>query len=47
LLSSYAAAQEVLIDNGVFSFSRAVTFQILNIYGIRMAGVFMISLGSI
>lgn len=47
LLSSYAIAQEVLIESGVFTFGRAVTFEIINLYAIRMAGVFMISLGTI
>jgi len=47
LLISVAEAQDVLIDSGVFTYGRAVTFQLLNIYAIRMAGVFMISLGSI
>ncbi len=47
LLSSYAVKQNVLIESGVFSFGREVVFQIINIYAIRMAGVFMISLGTI
>jgi hypothetical protein len=47
LLSSYMVEQELLIESGVFSYSRAVMFQIINIYAIRMAGVFMISLGTI
>jgi hypothetical protein len=47
LLSSYAIAKSVLIESGVFTFGRAVTFEIINLYAIRMAGVFMISLGTI
>ena len=47
LLSSYAVAPEVMVESGVFTYSRAVMYQILNIYAIRMAGVFMISLGTI
>jgi hypothetical protein len=47
LLSSYADKQSVLIESGVFSFGREVVVQIINIYAIRMAGVFMISLGTI
>jgi hypothetical protein len=47
LLSSYAVKENVLIESGVFSFGREVVFQIINIYAIRMAGVFMISLGTI
>ena len=47
LLSSYAIAPKVMVESGVFTYSRAVMYQILNIYAIRMAGVFMISLGTI
>jgi hypothetical protein len=47
LLSSYAIAPKVMVESGVFAYSRAVMYQILNIYAIRMAGVFMISLGTI
>jgi hypothetical protein len=47
LLSSYSISKKTLIDSGIFTFSRAVTFQLINIYAIRMAGVFMISLGTI
>ena len=32
---------------GIYTYSRAVMYQILNIYAIRMEGVFMISLGTI
>jgi hypothetical protein len=47
LLNSYAIAKNVLIESGVFTFGRAVTFEIINLYAVRMAGVFMISLGTI
>jgi hypothetical protein len=47
LLSSYAVAPEVIVESGMFTYSRAVMYQILNIYAIRMAGLFMISLGTI
>lgn len=47
MLSSDAIAQDRMIESGVFTYGRAVTFQLINIYAIRMAGVFMISLGSI
>jgi hypothetical protein len=47
LLSSYAVAPEVMVDSGLFTYSRAVMYQVLNIYAIRMAGLFMISLGTI
>jgi hypothetical protein len=47
LLISYSVASSALVESGVFAFSRAVMYQILSVYAIRMAGVFMISLGTI
>ena len=47
LLSSFASASSDLVKSGVFAYGRAVMFQVINIYAIRMAGVFMMSLGTI
>jgi hypothetical protein len=47
LLTSHALEPDKLIDSGVYTFSRAVMYRITNVYAIRMAGVFMISLGTI
>jgi hypothetical protein len=47
LLSSYALASDVLVESGVFGYGRSVMYHIINVYAIRMAGVFMISLGTI
>ena len=47
MLSSYAIAADRLIESGVYTYSRAVMYRIMNVYAIRMAGVFMISLGTI
>jgi hypothetical protein len=47
LLASYADKSAALIESGVFAYGRASMFTILNVYAIRMAGVFMISLGTI
>ena len=47
LLASYAIMPAQLIDSGVYTFGRAVMFRLSNVYAIRMAGVFMISLGTI
>lgn len=47
LVSSYAIDKADILEYGIYTFSRAVMFQILNIYTIRMEGVFMISLGTI
>ena len=47
IVASYAIAANQLIDSGVVTFGRAVMYTIMNVYAIRMAGVFMISLGTI
>ena len=47
LLSSYMVAPTALVESGVYTYSRAVMYQIINVYAMRMAGVFMISLGTI
>jgi len=47
LLSSYMIAPSTLVESGVFTYSRAVMYETINVYAIRMAGVFMISLGTI
>jgi hypothetical protein len=47
MLSSYAIEAEHLIESGVYTFSRSVMYRVMNVYAIRMAGVFMISLGTI
>ena len=47
LLSTYAIIPDKLVDSGIYTFGRAVMWRIANIYAIRMAGVFMISLGTI
>jgi hypothetical protein len=47
ILASYAIAADTLIKSGVISFGRAIMYTITNVYAIRMAGVFMISLGTI
>jgi hypothetical protein len=46
LLTSYTSAGDV-VGSGVFAYGRAVMFQVINVYAIRMAGVFMISLSTI
>jgi hypothetical protein len=49
ILSSFAGgvAETTLVSSGVYAFSRAVIFTLVNVYAVRMAGVFMISLGSL
>ena len=47
ILASSSVTPGNLIDSGVYSFGRAVMYQISNVYAIRMGGVFMISLATI
>jgi hypothetical protein len=47
LLRTYSTVQNAMVESGIFYYGRAVTFQIINIYALRMSGLFMISLGTI
>src|SRR5947209_3437391 len=47
ILASYAIAADTLTKSGFIIFGRAIMYTITNMYAIRMAGVFMISLGTI
>jgi hypothetical protein len=47
IIVSYDVAADKLIDNGVVTFGRALMYTIMNVYAVRMAGVFMISLDTI
>ncbi len=47
LLSSYATQPRAVLESGVFAYGRDVMMQIINVYAVRMAGVFMMSLGTI
>jgi hypothetical protein len=47
LLISYAHSSQSLVESGVFTYGRSVMYQIIHIYSIRMAALFMISLGTI
>ena len=47
ILSSYAIEADTLVKSGVITFGRAVMYTITNVYGVRMAGVFMVSLATI
>jgi hypothetical protein len=43
IIIAYAARPEGLLDSATFTFARAVTYEIMNLYAIKMAAVFMIS----
>ena len=47
LMSIYAVEPSILLQTPTYAFNRAFMFQITNVYGLRMAGVFMMSLGTI
>lgn len=47
ILASSRIATDAVIQREIISFGRAVMLQISNVYALRMAGVFMISLGTI
>jgi hypothetical protein len=43
IIIAYGARPEGLLDSPTFTFARAVTYEIINLYAIKMAAVFMIS----
>lgn len=47
LLISYPAGASATSDHGIFVYGREVMFRVVYVYALRMAGVFMISLGTI
>ncbi len=47
ILSTYLVEKEQIIGTGLYTYNRAVIYNIINIYAIRMAGVFMISIATI
>lgn len=47
LLASYEAVPEEVLDSGLYTFGREVTYRASNVFALRMSGVFMISLGTI
>jgi hypothetical protein len=47
LLASYAALPAQMIESGLYTFGRQIVYQITNVYSMRMAAVFMLSLGTV
>jgi MFS family permease len=47
LLASYRFDPDRLVDTGLYAYGRQVMYRINSVYAVRMAGVFMVSLGSI
>lgn len=42
-LTTWGTMPEQVVDSGVFRFARTTSFQLINVYAMRMAGVFMIT----
>jgi hypothetical protein len=47
LLATYGMIPAQMVESGLYTFGRQVVYQIANVYGMRMAGVFMISLSTV
>ena len=47
IMAVYSFNPEVLLTSGLYTFARAIIFKFSNIFAIRMAGMFMIVLGTI
>jgi hypothetical protein len=43
IIMAYAARPQGLLDSPTFTFARAATYEIMNLYAVEMAAVFMIS----
>jgi len=43
LLRMYASAPRLVVESGLYAFGRTVTYEMMNVYTLKMAGVFMIS----
>jgi hypothetical protein len=43
LIIAFATAPDHVLGSATFTFARAITYEIMNIYAIKMAGVFMIA----
>jgi hypothetical protein len=47
MIATYSVQPTQMLDSGLYRFSRDAMYRIANVYAIRMASVFMISLGTI
>ncbi len=47
LLTTWGAMHGTLVDSGVYRFARTTSFQLVNVYAMRMAAVFMMSTSTI
>jgi hypothetical protein len=47
VLTIHAQEPDRLIDSGIYTVTRAAAYHMTNVYAVKMAGVFMVSLGTI
>jgi hypothetical protein len=47
ILTMYGASPDLLIQSGIYTFGRMVTYELMNVYTLKMAGVFMMSLSTL
>ena len=43
VISIYGSTPIMLIESGIYTFGRTITYEIMNVYAMKMAGVFMIT----
>ena len=47
ILTMYGTSPGLLIESGIYTYSRMVTYEFINVYAMKMAGVFMISMSTL
>jgi hypothetical protein len=47
ILTMYGASRDLLIQSGIYTFGRMVTYEPMNVYTLKMAGVFMMSMSTL
>ncbi|MCI0506147.1 MAG: hypothetical protein L0Z73_08550 [Gammaproteobacteria bacterium] len=47
IMIGYTATPGKLMESGLYAFGRAIVYQIVNVYALKMAGVFMISASTV
>jgi len=47
LIAAFASQPEAVLNSAAFHFARAATYSVMNVYTVKMAGVFMISTSTI
>jgi hypothetical protein len=47
ILTMFGSSPEALIQSGIYTFARMVTYEPMNVYTLKMAGVFMLSMSTL